>query len=98
MARKQAAATRAVRGWVSGRVQGVGFRWFVLQLARALDLVGEVRNLPDGRVEFRVQGGREAVAELLAAVARGPRSARVDGVETREIESDPGCRSFDVRY
>ena len=89
---------RAVRGWVSGRVQGVGFRWFVLQSANSLGLAGEVRNLPDGRVEFRAQGQAEEVAQLLTEIARGPSEARVEGVEATDIDPDPGLGSFDVRH
>ena len=54
----------SLRGLVSGRVQGVGFRYFVLRLARAADLRGYVRNLPDGRVEFLLQGTPESVRRM----------------------------------
>jgi len=57
--------SRSVKGFVSGRVQGVGFRYFVLRQARSLGLRGYVRNLPDGRVEFLLQGAPDAVARNL---------------------------------
>ncbi len=75
----------AVRLYVSGRVQGVGFRWFVLKRARELDVAGWVRNLPDGRVEVVAKGSRDDVDTLTVAVAAGPRLARVDNVEKCDI-------------
>ncbi len=60
--------------WVSGTVQGVGFRWWVTQHADRLGLVGHARNLSDGRVEVDAQGPAEAVAELVALVT-DPRPA-----------------------
>ena len=70
---------------VRGRVQGVGFRWFVLREAGRLGLEGYVQNLPDGSVEVVARGAREAVLQLEGALARGPVAARVDGVEKAEI-------------
>ena len=57
--------------WVHGRVQGVGFRWWVRARARELGLVGSAVNLPDGRVEVVVEGPREACQALLDAL-NGP--------------------------
>jgi acylphosphatase len=71
------AASRLI---VSGRVQGVGFRWFVVEAARALNLAGRVRNLPDGTVEVCASGPEPALRELEALVAMGPLGARVDAV------------------
>ena len=70
-----------LRFLVRGMVQGVGFRWFVVGLARRLTLVGWVENLPDGRVEVIAQGSEAALVELEAALGHGPHGARVDGVE-----------------
>jgi acylphosphatase len=58
---------------VSGHVQGVGYRWFVRELAASAGLAGSVRNLPDGRVEVVVEGPAEALDDLLAALD-GPRA------------------------
>jgi acylphosphatase len=69
---------------VSGRVQGVGFRWFVREQARALDLAGWVRNEPDGTVVLEVSGTPEAVAALRDAVRVGPAGARVQAVQSDE--------------
>ncbi|MDB4907954.1 MAG: Acylphosphatase [Gemmatimonadetes bacterium] len=65
---------------VHGRVQGVGFRWFVREQARALGLSGWVRNNEDGSVELEVSGADAHVAELEARVRQGPDSAHVAGV------------------
>ncbi len=83
---------------VSGRVQGVGFRWFVQQAARRRGVLGHVRNLADGRVEIRVRGAAEQIAELLAEVRQGPPGARVEDVEN--LVPDPGLtlEEFEVRF
>ena len=54
--------------WVSGRVQGVGFRWWVRARALELDLVGSASNLDDGRVEVVAEGHRQRCEQLLAAL------------------------------
>lgn len=67
---------------ITGRVQGVGFRWWTLQQAGALGLAGTVRNCRDGSVEVEVAGPAEAVASLRRRLAVGPAGARVANVET----------------
>ena len=71
---------------ISGRVQGVGFRWFVVGEAERLGLRGWVRNASDGSVEVEVEGPAGPVDELLARLAKGPPSARVSQV----IQLTPG--------
>ena len=66
---------------VTGRVQGVGFRWFVRERADALGLAGWVKNRSDGSVELLVSGEAAASEQFLAAVRRGPPHARVDAIE-----------------
>jgi acylphosphatase len=66
---------------VTGRVQGVGFRWFVRERADALGLAGWVKNRSDGSVELLVSGDAAASEQFLAAVRRGPPHARVDAIE-----------------
>jgi acylphosphatase len=70
---------------VRGRVQGVGFRWFVWREAERLGLAGVVRNLSDGTVEVLVGGPDVALAELERELARGPSGARVERVEKTEL-------------
>ena len=68
---------------VSGRVQGVAFRYFVREKATALSLKGWVRNLSDGRVEFLALGTRENCEVLLKKVAQGPSMSQVSSVEPK---------------
>ncbi len=66
---------------VSGRVQGVGFRFFVEQAARAEGIGGWARNLPDGRVEVLAEGEHDAVGRFEGKVRRGSAMSRVEAVE-----------------
>ena len=63
---------------IQGRVQGVGFRWYVNREAGELGLRGWVRNTEDGDVEVVVSGSEADLAELRSSLRRGPRGARVD--------------------
>ena len=65
---------------VSGRVQGVGFRWFVVERARELGLSGWVRNRPDGKVEIAASGSAAALVQLESAVGSGPSGAKVQNI------------------
>jgi acylphosphatase len=82
---------------VRGRVQGVGFRWFVEREAHLLQIAGWVRNNHDGSVEVLAMGTREQVAGLRSRLQEGPRAARVDDVEESEAEPVVGLNSFQVR-
>lgn len=78
------------RSWrIRGRVQGVGFRWFTRREARARNLAGWVRNLPDGSVQVVVQGAEEAVTELASRLAVGPSGARVEGLDDEVPPGSP---------
>ena len=81
---------------IFGRVQGVFFRGSTQEEARRLGLVGEVANLPDGRVEVTVEGTREAVEELVAWCRRGPPDAQVEKVDVQWSTARGGYRSFTV--
>jgi len=89
--------TQARRFLVRGRVQGVGFRWFVEREAHILQIAGWVRNEPDGSVEVLAMGSREQLAGLRLRLHEGPRAARVDNVEELEAEPIAGLNSFQVR-
>ncbi len=71
--------------WFSGQVQGVGFRYSAVYLARPLDLTGWVRNLWDGRVEMEVQGEEAAVGRLLAGL-RAQRYIVIENMEMEDME------------
>jgi acylphosphatase len=82
---------------VRGRVQGVGFRWFVEREAHILQIVGWVSNNPDGTVEVLAQGTRDQLAGLHPRLQQGPRAARIDDLQVSEAEPIPGLTSFQVR-
>jgi len=67
---------------VHGRVQGVGFRWFVVEKANELKLSGWVRNRQDGKVEIAAAGAPDDLKKLEAAVRAGPRGARVEEIRS----------------
>ena len=74
----------ARRYWIRGRVQGVGYRYFVERVAYELGISGWVRNLPDGRVEVYAVGTPEQLKELEGYLWRGPTWADVRGVDIQE--------------
>jgi acylphosphatase len=80
---------QARRYFVSGIVQGVGFRYFTQHAAERLHVSGYARNLPDGRVEVYALGTGEQLARLRAALERGPWGARVSevGEESASVDS-----------
>lgn len=73
---------------ISGRVQGVGFRWFAERAARRFGLEGFVENLADGSVRVVARGSPAALAEFEAELNRGPRSAIVRHLDRREISDE----------
>lgn len=80
-----AADTRQARRWyISGRVQGVGYRYFAQRAANALGLGGYARNLDDGRVEVYATGPIEGLSQLASQLRQGPRWAEVRGFEEQE--------------
>lgn len=89
-----APVTRQV--WISGRVQGVGFRAWTKREALALSLTGWVRNLPDDRVEACIQGAADAVEAMLQAFHRGPAYAQVSSVESKEPDKAQAFRDFSI--
>ena len=82
----------AYRYLVSGRVQGVGYRYYVLREAERLGVAGFARNLPDGRVEVVAEGSEEVLGELETRLRSGPSFAAVEGVDRAPIPArgDPG--------
>jgi acylphosphatase len=82
---------------VRGRVQNVGFRYFIEDAARREGLAGWVRNRPDGSVEVRAEGDREALDRFEGKVRTGPPAARIDHVTVHEDVPTTRTDGFRVR-
>lgn len=82
---------------VHGRVQGVGFRWFVRHNAARLRLVGWVANEPSGSVRVVVEGDRTQIEEMAAELRQGPSGAVVDRVEVRDVPPTGEFSRFEIR-
>ncbi len=89
-------AIEARRFVVRGRVQGVGFRWFVEREAHILGIAGWVRNNTDGGVEVFAQGTRDQLSGLRSRLREGPRAARVDAVAESDARTASGISSFRI--
>jgi len=77
--------TRCLHLKIRGRVQGIGYRWFVQQTAQRLQIEGWVRNLPDGSVEAQAQGPAEPLSSFIEELKNGHPYARVESVDRQEI-------------
>jgi acylphosphatase len=88
--------TQARRFVVRGRVQGVGFRWFVEREAHMLGIKGWVRNNSDGSVEVLAMGTRDQLLGLRSRLQQGPRAARVDDVEESDVKPIAGLNTFRI--
>ena len=85
----------ARRALVSGRFQGVGFRFFAERAARSAGVKGWVRNLPDGRVETVAEGEEDAVTRYLEKIGRGPFGGSVAGLQVEERDPE-GFQHFEI--
>jgi len=94
--REIAAGVVSFHAFISGRVQGVGFREFTQRSAKQLKLSGWVKNLPDGRVEILAEGDETALAEFEKAIRTGPRPAKVTNVEITRGKATGLFDHFDV--
>jgi acylphosphatase len=81
---------------ISGRVQGVGFRYYTQECALREGVTGWVRNLPDGRVEAHVEGESESVTRVERALRSGPRGARVQTMSVDVEDVSGAYDSFSV--
>jgi acylphosphatase len=81
---------------IRGDVQGVGFRYFILDVARTLGVHGWVRNRADGAVELTAEGERAHLESLLGTARRGPRHATVTGVEVDWSEAEGDLGPFEL--
>jgi acylphosphatase len=87
-----------LHAFIRGLVQGVGFRYFVLEEAHALGLVGWVRNLHDRRVEVLAEGERSRLEGLLRRLEAGPRGSRVQGVTTEWLPATGEFLQFRITH
>lgn len=82
---------------VRGRVQGVGFRWFVVRNAEELGVTGTVRNRSDGTVEAVLQSDSETALEsMIERIREGPASARVEDVAVEAVEADRDFETMSI--
>lgn len=83
---------------VTGRVQGVGFRYFVRQEARALNVTGWVMNLKDGSVTMEIQSTPEILENLIARLRKGNGASKVTGLKEYEVPVVQGENKFGIKY
>lgn len=83
---------------VSGRVQGVGFRYFVERIAQSMGLTGEVRNLGDGRVEIFAEGDESVLLKFLKRVEDGPSLSHVTSIAADWSPATGAYTRFDITY
>ena len=98
MSEKSNNVIEELHAYVHGRVQGVGFRYFVVQKAHALALRGYTRNESDGSVEVLAQGPRPALEHLLLYLRQGPSAAQVRDVRVIWSTPDEHISGFHVRW
>ncbi|MDX8412113.1 MAG: acylphosphatase [Mariprofundaceae bacterium] len=89
---------RCLRIKVTGRVQGVGFRYYAKQEAERLGLTGWVRNLPNGDVEALICGNGEQLAAMQSWLSHGPSMARVETMHAESAEIQDTPTSFRMAY
>ena len=84
--------------FVSGRVQGVGYRYFVQDTAVRLNLTGWVRNLRDGRVEADVEGSEEGIHALFEQLRQGPPFSHVSSLDVKKLDTFADHSGFKITY
>jgi acylphosphatase len=89
---------KAVRLVAHGRVQGVGFRWFVYNEATKLNINGYVKNLPNGDVEVFAEGEKQDVDQLITQVGKGPAFSRVLDLLTEPHNYQDRYQKFEITY
>ncbi len=89
---------RTVKYIVSGRVQGVGFRWFTINNAQLIGISGYVKNRADGTVEIVARGTDEQLERFLLDIKKGPSFSRVEEIKTEELPDEPLHHGFEVIY
>ncbi|HOJ62614.1 MAG TPA: acylphosphatase [bacterium] len=87
-----------IHALVSGRVQGVGFRYFTQRVAQSMNLVGEVRNTRDGRVEIIAEGDPQTLKKFLRRIEEGPSLSHVSAVDVEWMPATGRYDSFEVTF
>jgi acylphosphatase len=87
---------QAKRIVVHGRVQGVGFRFFVRDIGMRLGLTGNVSNLPDSTVEIIVEGNPKRIVDFIGEVQKGPSLARVERLEIQDLPDGVSYSTFHI--
>ncbi len=82
----------------AGNVQGIGFRWSVKQVAKGFDVIGWVRNLPDGRVELQAAGEEAEVREFVEAIGQSGLRAHIREQTEFPLNHPPAARGFEIRH
>jgi len=81
-----------------GNVQGVGFRYSVKQIAKGFEVVGWVRNLPDGRVELQVSGEQPELTAFLESIMQSELRAHINHQTAAPLSEAPAARGFEIRH
>ena len=89
---------KQIHVFVSGRVQGVAFRWVTSDVAHQLKVTGWVRNLRDGRVEVIAEGEEDVLNQFIEFLEKGPRYAKVKDIEIEWLDYTGDFASFDIRF
>lgn len=90
---------KVLRWIITGRVQGVSYRYFTRRSAQELGLAGWVRNLPDGSVEAQLRGHEEQVEALRVRLKQGPPMGRVEGIFEQELTPDTDLpKLFEIHF
>lgn len=94
----QTQRTKTKRIRVFGIVQGVGYRYYVYDVANQLGLYGYVKNMPDGSVEVIVTGDDSQVEKLVSYLKRGTTYSRVDKIDIEDLDNEIEFDSFDIKF
>jgi acylphosphatase len=87
----------ALQVFYDGRVQGVGFRYSVKQIAKGFNVSGWVRNLPDGRVELQIAGEEDELRAFLDAIRESELRALIKDESENDLAAPPVARGFEIR-
>jgi acylphosphatase len=81
-----------------GRVQGVGFRWSVRNVAKGFDVTGWICNLPDGRVQMQISGDEEEVRSFVEAINQSELRAHIRGQTESKLDRPVAANGFEIRH